>query len=97
MSAADPRDDVVTPPGGLDPSGVESLESDDPAAGHGDGDEGGHGGHSKWMMVACCVPMLAIAVLIALSGAGFGFLIVAIGCTLMMVLMMGAMTGGGGS
>lgn len=54
------------------------------------------GGHGRWMMIACCVPMLGIAVLIAASGAGFGFLVVAIGCTLMMALMVGSMSGGGG-
>lgn len=56
---------------------------------------GGSGGHGRWMMVACCVPMLAIAVLVVLSGAGFGFLVVAVMCTAMMALMMGAMSGGG--
>ena len=56
-------------------------------------EEQGHGGHGRWMMVACCVPMLLIAVLIALSGAGFGFLVIAVMCTLMMVAMMGAMSG----
>jgi hypothetical protein len=55
----------------------------------------GHGGHSKWMMIACCIPMLAIAVLIALSGAGFGFLVIAVMCTAMMAMMMGGMSGGG--
>ena len=48
-------------------------------------------GHGHWMMVACCIPMLAIALIIALSGAGFGFFIVALGCLAMMTLMMGGM------
>ena len=30
-------------------------------------DNGGHGRHGFWMMVACCVPMVAIVVLIALK------------------------------
>lgn len=51
-------------------------------------------GHGRWMMIACCVPMLAIAVAIAASGAGFGFLIVAVMCTAMMALMMGGMSDG---
>jgi len=55
---------------------------------------GGHGGHSRWMMVACCVPMLLIAVAIVASGAGWGFLIVAVGCTTMMALMMSGMSDG---
>lgn len=52
------------------------------------------GGHSKWAMVACCIPMLVIAVVIAFSGAGFGFLLIAVMCTAMMMLMMGSMSGG---
>lgn len=60
---------------------------------HGPGDDGG--GHSRWMMVACCVPMLAIAIAIAASGAGFGFLIVAVMCTVMMAAMMSGMHRGG--
>jgi hypothetical protein len=53
------------------------------------------GGHSKWMMIACCVPMLAIAVAIAVSGAGAGFLLIAVMCTAMMAMMMSGMSGGG--
>lgn len=55
---------------------------------------GKSGGHSRWMMVVCCIPMLAIAVLIALSGAGLGFLIIALVCTAMMAAMMGLMVDG---
>ncbi len=64
----------------------------EPDPGH---DGHGGGGHSRWMMVACCVPMLAIAIAIAASGAGFGFLIVAVMCTVMMAAMMGGMNRGG--
>ncbi len=50
-----------------------------------------HGGHG-WMMIACCIPMLVIAgVLVATGAASPGFLIVAVGCTLMMALMMRGM------
>jgi hypothetical protein len=49
---------------------------------------------SRWAMIACCIPMLIIAALIALSGAGLGFLIIAIMCTAMMAMMMGGMSGG---
>lgn len=52
---------------------------------------GGHG--HRWMMIACCIPMLAIAGVIALSGAGFGFFIVAVACTAMMAAMMAGMSG----
>lgn len=50
-----------------------------------------HGGHSRWAMIACCVPMLVIAGVLVALGAGTGFLLVAVGCTLMMALMMAGM------
>jgi len=54
-----------------------------------------HGGHS-WMMIACCVPMLVIAVALVATGvAGVGFIFAAVMCTLMMALMMRGMHGGG--
>jgi hypothetical protein len=57
---------------------------------------GGHGGHG-WMMIACCIPMLLIAVLLVATGAASpGFLVAAVGCTLMMALMMRGMGHGGG-
>jgi len=56
---------------------------------------GGHGGHG-WMMIACCIPMLVIAgILVATGVASPGFLFVAVGCTLMMALMMRGMGHGG--
>ena len=58
--------------------------------------EGRHRGHSRWMMVACCVPMLLIAGIAVLAGAGLGFLLIAVMCTVMMVAMMGAMSGRSG-
>jgi len=64
---------------------------------HGRGDEpdGGHRGHSRWMMIACCVPMLVIAAAIAASGAGLGFLFIAVICTALMAAMMGGTSHGG--
>ena len=59
---------------------------------------GGHRGHN-WMMIACCIPMLAIAVALVATGVvGPGFLLVALLCTAMMAMMMGGMGGmdGGG-
>ena len=50
----------------------------------------------RWMMVACCVPMLLIAGIAVLAGAGLGFLVIAVMCTVMMVAMMGAMSHGPG-
>ena len=63
-----------------------------PAGGH---QAAGHGGHS-WMMIACCIPMIVIAIALVAAGvASPGFLLVAVGCTAMMALMMGAMDHGG--
>ena len=54
-----------------------------------------HGGHS-WMMIACCIPMIAIALALVATGAvGPGFLLVAVMCTAMMAFMMRAMGDGG--
>lgn len=56
----------------------------------------GRGGHSHWMMLACCVPMLVIAIsLVATGVVGAGFIVVAIACTAMMAMMMIGMSGGG--
>ena len=56
-----------------------------------------HGKHG-WMMIACCIPMLAIAgTLVATGVLSAGFLLFAIGCTVMMALMMRGMGHGGGS
>ena len=55
-----------------------------------------HGGHG-WMMIACCIPMLVIAVVLVATGvAGVGFIFAAAICTLMMALMMRGMHGGDG-
>lgn len=56
----------------------------------GNGDQSG--GHARWVMIACCVPMIVIAVAFVVTGVvGAGYLLVAVGCLLMMALMMGAM------
>jgi Flp pilus assembly protein TadB len=55
-----------------------------------------HGGHG-WMMMICCVPMLAIAVVLVVTGVlSAGFLFVALACTAMMAMMMRGMNRGGG-
>lgn len=77
-------------------SEIESRQSSDHTDHTGDTGEGSHGGHGGWMMIACCIPMLVIAVVLVATGvAGPGFIAVAIMCTLMMAAMMGAMSGGG--
>lgn len=61
-------------------------EGDSHAKGH-----GGHG-HSHWMMIACCVPMVLVAVLLITGGAGLASLAPLLICASMMVLMMGVMS-----
>ena len=54
----------------------------------------GHGGH-HWMMVACCIPMLVIAVVLVATGvASAGVIFIALMCFGMMWLMMRGMSGG---
>ena len=44
------------------------------------------------MMIACCIPMLVIAVALVATGvASPGFIVVALACTAMMALMMRGM------
>lgn len=53
-----------------------------------------HSGH-RWMMLICCIPMVAIVVLLIASGtAGSGALLWALGCVAMMAAMMLMMPGG---
>ena len=48
------------------------------------------------MMIACCIPMLAIAIALVAAGvAGPGFIIAAVLCTAMMAAMMGGHGGHG--
>ena len=64
---------------------------------HGGGGGMRHGGHG-WMMIACCIPMLVIAVaLVAAHVVSIGFLLAALACTVMMALMMRGMGHGSGS
>lgn len=49
-------------------------------------------GGRDWMMIACCVPMLVIAIVLVATGvAGVGFIVIAVMCTAMMALMMRGM------
>ncbi len=51
----------------------------------------GRKGHG-WMMIVCCIPMLAIAIALVATGvANGGFLVAAVVCTVMMALMMRGM------
>ena len=60
-------------------------------------DQGASANHGHGlMMLACCIPMLVIAVLLVATGvASPGFLLAALACTAMMALMMRAMSGSG--
>ncbi|MDT2006954.1 hypothetical protein FXW78_24665 [Rhodococcus opacus] len=60
-------------------------------------DPHGAGGRSRhhWVMIACCIPMLVVAVaLIATGTVGIGSLVFAVACLGMMAVMMFAMGGG---
>lgn len=51
----------------------------------------GHG----WLMIACCIPMLVIAITLAAAGVvGYGFILAAAMCTLMMAMMGHGMSHG---
>jgi len=72
------------------PKTEEGGGSDLPAPGPPASKKGGHG---RWMMIACCVPMLAIAIVLVATGvAGAGFIVAAVACTAMMAVMMVAMS-----
>jgi len=50
------------------------------------------GGKHDWLMIACCVPMLAVAVILFATGVlSGGFMIAAVACTVMMAIMMRSM------
>lgn len=54
----------------------------------------GHGGH-RWMMFACCIPMIAIAIALVATGVlGVGFLVIALLCVAVMPLLHGGMSHG---
>jgi hypothetical protein len=55
-------------------------------------------GHSRhgWMMMACCIPVLVIAITAVATGlVGAGLIFGAIMCVVMMAVMMRMMSGGG--
>ena len=63
------------------------------------GHPGGQMGHGL-LMIACCIPLLVIAIALVATGvASASFLFAAIACTAMMgltmAMMMGGMSGGG--
>ncbi|AXY49709.1 hypothetical protein QM787_25450 [Rhodococcus ruber] len=66
---------------------------DHPEGHGGPQNSGGHGRH-RWMMIACCIPMLVIALVLVLTGTvGAGAVVFALACLGMMAMMM--LPGGG--
>jgi hypothetical protein len=57
-------------------------------------DQTGKSHRGRWLMVACCGPILAIGLIIAVRGVGLGFLVFALLCLAMMAAMMGMSHGG---
>ena len=54
----------------------------------------GHTGHG-WMMIACCIPVLVLALTLVATGVvGAGLLFGVIMCVVMMAMMMRMMSGG---
>jgi hypothetical protein len=74
-------------------------DKDEPPAGpvgHNHGGESKHGGH-RWMMIACCFPMLIIAIALVATGVVRpSFLVFAVICTAAMAMMMRGMHGDDG-
>ena len=53
------------------------------------------GGGHRWLMIACCMPMFAVAIVLAATGViGSGFILVALLCAAMMALMHAGMSHG---
>jgi hypothetical protein len=76
--------------------GMSDHDHSQDSTGHSmNGAKGGHGGHN-WMMMACCVPMIVIALGLVLAGVvSVSFLIYAVACLGMMFMMMRMMDHGG--
>jgi Flp pilus assembly protein TadB len=52
-----------------------------------------HSGH-HWMMVACCIPMVIIAIALVVTGfVSVGVVVIAVACLAMMAAMMFSMGG----
>jgi hypothetical protein len=95
MSMHDHHTPTRTPDDDSNLGGGHPAHTHDPAPGQGPQNHAGHGGH-RWMMLACCVPMLVIAIVLVATGVvGSGFIVVALACTAMMAMMMRGMGGSG--
>ena len=96
MTAQLPHEWRDTPVAPRSDEQTESPGHDHPAAlgnPHRGQSHEGHGGH-RWMMIACCIPMLLVVGALVITGvAGTGAIIYAVVCLAMMWLMMRAMPG----
>lgn len=70
---------------------VSDRREDGGGSSHAKGHRGGHG-HSHWMMIACCVPMVLVVAFLLVGGAGIASLAPAVLCVAMMGVMMLAMS-----
>lgn len=69
----------------------------DPHRAHTDGPPTRHGWSHRWAMIACCIPMIAIAVGLVVAGvAGASAVLFALLCLAMMAVMMVGMGHGRG-
>lgn len=90
-------EDVMTTPTTGPDRPIRDLSDGFTETGHTPGTDSGHHAHSghRWMMLICCVPMVAIVLLLIASGtAGSGALVWTLGCVAMMAAMMFMMPGG---
>jgi hypothetical protein len=71
------------------------MTTQSPHTGHDHSTPGAQGKHRhRWLMIACCIPMLLVVAALLVSGvAGAGAIIFAVVCLAMMWLMMTAMPG----
>jgi len=74
---------------------MTNLEHRPPVTAKDTEEHAGHKGHN-FMMIACCIPMLVIAVVLVATGiVSAGFLLYAVVCLGMMFMMMKMMDRGG--
>lgn len=65
------------------------LKKEENPAGTGRSAVSRHGGHSHWLMLACCVPLVVAAIVLVATGVlSAGFIVAAFACMAMMGAMM---------
>jgi hypothetical protein len=88
-SSPSPADDLLTPDRWeVDMNSLDTKWSDQHVR------HGGPSGHA-WMMIACCIPILVVAITLVATGVvGYGLTFATMMCTAMMAMMMRMMSGG---